>query len=117
LHRYNVEHGLVVRVVKMGKVIAGIDAMPDKEKAALAAELRRKGLMPPKEEVPAQTEGLPVLRQGHWDYLIHRYKPKTESIGYPARHLWDPITGRRNIIQKFPVDGEEGFYRDTSVEV
>ncbi|CAK5284936.1 unnamed protein product [Mycena citricolor] len=33
---------------------------------------------------------LPTFEAGHWDYLIHRYKPKDERLPYPQRQLFDP---------------------------
>ncbi|CAK5266000.1 unnamed protein product [Mycena citricolor] len=32
---------------------------------------------------------LPMLKAGHWDYLIHHYKPKDECLPYPQRQLFD----------------------------
>jgi Chromo (CHRromatin Organisation MOdifier) domain len=119
LDRYNVEHGIRVRSV-IQEFISGIDTIPEEEKRELAAKLRKMGLMPPKTEESAnstkkQTESLPVLKQGHWDYLIRRYKPKTEAIDYPERYLFDPIKGRKDLIERFPIDGY--YVRDTSVEI
>ncbi len=94
------------------------------EMAAFAARARAAGPMPQEiaaqaaeEEPVSATGGLPVLPLGHWDYLIRRYKPKKESVDYPRRFLFDPETGRKVEIFKFPVDGDEGWTRDTSVEV
>ena len=120
LDRYNVEHNLNANHVTLAKVV---DGMSDDEKKALAAELRRLGLMPPKDVQDAegliareqpQTDGIPVLPLGHWDYLIKRYKPKQESADYPTRYLYDPITRQKKIVEKFP---NEGCSHGTSVEV
>ena len=43
----------------------------------------------PSEETP----GVPILAKGHWDYLIHCYKPKHESLPYPSRKLFNYQTG------------------------
>ena len=42
----------------------------------------------------ASTQGVPVLKQGHWDYLVKRFKPKHESLPYPSRKLFNYQTGR-----------------------
>ena len=107
LDQYRAEHNFKV---------LDAETLTEEEKTAWAAKLREKGLMPPKTEGrKEQTESLPVLKQGAWDYLIHRYKPKDESADYPERYLWDPITGRKNIIENFPGYGR--YERDTSIEV
>jgi hypothetical protein len=122
LDRYNVEHGIRVRTTDH-KAEATVDAMTDDEKRALAAKLREMGLMPPKTEESAnstknQTESLPVLKKGAWDHLIHRYQAKTESMPYTERYLFDPITGRKSLIEPFPtLPGVEAYVRDASIDI
>ena len=122
LDRYNVEHGIHVRTTDH-KAETTVDDMIDDEKWALAAKLRKMGLMPPKTEESAnstknQTESLPVFKKGAWDHLIHRYQTKTKSMSYPQRYLFDPITGRKSLIEPFPtLPGVEAYVRDTSVEI
>jgi hypothetical protein len=110
LDRYNVEHNL--RALPVTSVL---DGMTDEEKTALAAVLREKGLMPPKTEESANStkkQTVPVFKQGHWDYLIQRFKPKQDSLNYPKRQLFDPVTGRFNLADKFPsLPGIEDYTR------
>jgi hypothetical protein len=44
---------------------------------------------------------LPILPSGHWDYLIHQYKPKEESLQYSTKKLFIPETN-----DFVPVDGD-----------
>ena len=53
----------------------------------------------------ASTQGVPVLKQGHWDYLVKRFKPKHKSLPYPFRKLFNYQTGQfveaRNKVDKW----------------
>ncbi|CAK5271829.1 unnamed protein product [Mycena citricolor] len=45
---------------------------------------------------------LPTLKAGHWDYLIHCYKPKDKHLPYPQQQLFDPY---KNVFTPIgPVD-------------
>jgi hypothetical protein len=44
---------------------------------------------------------LPILLMGHWDYLIHQYKPKEESLQYSTKKLFIPETN-----DFIPVNGD-----------
>ncbi|CAK5272246.1 unnamed protein product [Mycena citricolor] len=46
---------------------------------------------------------LPMLEAGHWDYLIHFYKPKDEHLSYPQQQLFNPYD---NVFT--PIDPREG---------
>lgn len=40
-----------------------------------------------------QMRALPILPIGHWDYLIHRFKPREESQKYSTKKLFMPDLG------------------------
>jgi hypothetical protein len=62
LDKYNQEHGISVRELSLEK------------------------------ELQIEPGVLPILPSGHWDYLIHRYKPKEESLQYLTKKSFVPET-------------------------
>jgi len=118
LDRYNVEHKIAVRA---WSAISELDGMNEEEKKALAAHLREKGIMPPKTEESANSttkQTVPIFKQGSWDYLIKRFNPKQKDQKYGQRKIFDPVTGRFNILEEFPtLPGVEAYTRQVDEDV